>query len=80
MPSVTPPTRAAFGNYFNAVGNAPGLRDAGHAFYLVYAAWLVDSSFSQSIVERCLLYRHVSSGALAIICVYVDNNWTYFEE
>ena len=67
-------------NYFNAVGNAPGLRDAGRAFYLVYAAWLADNGFKQSIVERCLFYRHSPSGALAIICVYVDDNWTYFED
>ena len=61
------------------MGNAPGLRDAGRAFYLIYVAWLEQAGFQQSIVERCLFYRRSAAGLLSVICVYVDDNWTYFE-
>ena len=61
------------------MGNTPGLRDAGREFAKVYDAFLFEHGFQQSIVERRLFYRH-GTGGLAVICVYVDDNWTYFED
>ena len=49
-------------NFFNVVGNATGLRDAGRAFYLIYVAWLEQAGFHQSTVERCLFYRRSAAG------------------
>jgi len=66
-------------NFFEVVGNTPGLRDAGREFAKVYDAFLFAEGFVQSIVERRLFYRHLPTG-LAVVCVYVDDNWTYFED
>ena len=66
-------------NFFEVVGNTPGLRDAGREFAKIYDAFLFEHGFQQPIVERRLFYRHSPTG-LAIICVYVDDNWTYLDD
>ena len=67
-------------NWFHLRGNLPGLRNAGREWQRVNDEFLLHLGFVQSIVDRRIFYRHDPNDCLFIICVYVDDYWTYCED
>jgi hypothetical protein len=67
-------------NWFHLCGNLPGLRNAGLEWQRVNDEFLLGQGFSQSIVDRRVFYRLRDDGKLFLICVYVDDYWTFCED
>ena len=67
-------------NWFHLCGNLPGLRNAGLEWQRVNDEFLTGQGFSQSIVDRRIFYRLRDDGKLFLICVYVDDYWTFCED
>jgi hypothetical protein len=61
----------------------PGLRDAGRVWAADCDAFLLAEGFVQSIVDRRLFIKQLTSTPgelLFIVGVYVDDYWTYCED
>jgi hypothetical protein len=67
-------------NWFHLCGNLPGLRNAGLEWQRVNDDFLLGLGFTQSIVDRRIFFRPGAAGTLFLICVYVDDYWTFCED
>ena len=77
--------RAADGsrNWFEVMGNVPGLRDAGRVWAADNDDFLLGEGFVQSVVDRRVFIKQLSSTPgekLFVVGVYVDDYWTYCED
>ena len=66
-------------NWFHLCGNLPGLRNAGLEWQRVNDDFLLGLGFTQSIVDRRIFFRFGPNDTVFIICVYVDDYWTFCE-